>query len=120
MSCSVAELSIEIPARDAAVDPTALPEPVRKALVERAVLRCAETGYRRGAIFGAGRHTRWMGTGPWSDRGVEIVAILEPRDAAAPTWVGEILAALEDEGVDAVGGDGGWTIKPQVAPVVKE
>ena len=34
----------------------------------------------------------------------EIVAILEPRDAAGPTWVGEILTALADEGLDAVGG----------------
>ena len=34
----------------------------------------------------------------------DIVAILDPWDAAEPDWIGEILAALEDRGVTAVGG----------------
>ena len=59
----------------AGVDPTKLPEPVRRALVERAVLECLLAGHRRIAIFGAGQHTRRLGLEPWAS--LEVVAILD-------------------------------------------
>ena len=34
----------------------------------------------------------------------DIVAILDPWDVAPPDWIGEIMAALEDQGVTVVGG----------------
>ena len=74
MSFSPVDVSTEPPPGGTVVDATALPEPVRMALVDRAVLRCVHAGYRRVALFGAGRHTRWMGLDAWSSRGVEIVA----------------------------------------------
>jgi SAM-dependent methyltransferase len=83
MSCSAAEPGVAAAAGDVAVDPTALPEPVRQALVDRAVLRCVHAGYRRVAILGAGQHTRWMGTAPWSARGIEVAAFLDERPPAA-------------------------------------
>ncbi len=82
MSCSPVYERTERPPGGTVVDATALPEPVRKALVDRAVLRCVQAGYRRVALFGAGQHTRWMGLEAWSSRGVEIVAILDETPPA--------------------------------------
>ncbi|TDJ58098.1 MAG: methyltransferase domain-containing protein, partial [Planctomycetota bacterium] len=97
MSCSPAEATIE---RPSGVDASALPEPVRKALVDRAVLRCLDAGYRRIALFGAGQHTRWMGSAPWLSRGVEIVTILDETPPAESML--DIRICHPDELADAV------------------
>ncbi len=44
MSCSPVDVGTERPPGGTVVDATALPEPVRKALVDRAVLRCVQAG----------------------------------------------------------------------------
>jgi hypothetical protein len=52
---------------------------VRAALIDRAALQCAASGWQRIAIFGAGRHTQRMSGEPWASRGLEIVAVLDDR-----------------------------------------
>ena len=56
---------------------------MRRRLVARAAAACAERGWRRIALYGAGRHTRMFIRQPWMWHGVEVVAVLDdtPRGA---------------------------------------
>ena len=95
--------TIDAPPSGPAVDPSALPAPVRLALVERAVLACLLAGHRRITLFGAGRHTRRIGLEPWTSRGIEVVAILD-QDPPVETLLGRPVRRpddLEDE-IDAI------------------
>lgn len=53
------------------------PEALTRALVDRAALECVSLGARRIALFGAGRHTRRIGTAPYLARGLKVAAILD-------------------------------------------
>ncbi len=95
--------TIDAPPSGPGVDPSALAEPVRTALVDRAVLKCLLAGYRRIALFGAGRHTRRIGLEPWTSRGIEVVAIVD-QNPSGQTMFGRPTCrpgALESE-IDAV------------------
>lgn len=72
-------------------------------LIERCAAWCAREGYRRIALFGAGRHTRPITRQPWATFGVRVVAIVDdsPRTdsiGGVPVCRPEALA----EPVDAV------------------
>jgi hypothetical protein len=49
----------------------------RDALVAHVAARCAELGYRRIVLFGAGRHTTPYVRHPWCDHGITVVAIAD-------------------------------------------
>lgn len=50
---------------------------LKRALVAAAAMRCAESGWNRIAIYGAGRHTATITRQPWAWHGVRVVAILD-------------------------------------------
>jgi len=54
---------------------------LRAALIDRAALECAALGCTRIALFGAGSHTRSIGTAPFERRGLDVVAILDDQPA---------------------------------------
>ncbi|MFO0832285.1 MAG: hypothetical protein U0637_10660 [Phycisphaerales bacterium] len=58
------------------------PRAARRILIERAALLCRAGGARRIALWGAGRHTRAMGTDAFTALGLRVVTILD--DNAAP------------------------------------
>ena len=95
--------TIDAPPDGTGVDPSVLPEPVRRALVGRAVLECKLAGYRRIALFGAGRHTRWMGIEPWASPGLEVVVILD-QDPSIKQLFGRRVFRPEDytDPIDAI------------------
>jgi ubiquinone/menaquinone biosynthesis C-methylase UbiE len=76
---------------------------MRQRLVARAATLCAERGWRRIALYGAGRHTRLFIRQPWAWNGVEVVAVVD--DNAQGSRVGGLCVvhprALETP-VDAV------------------
>jgi hypothetical protein len=97
------ETTLDAPPDDPGIDPSALPEPVRLALVERAALKCVVAGYRRIALFGAGRHTRRVGLEPWTRKGLEVVAILDENPAQRVLLGRPVLRPSDvDDGIDAV------------------
>jgi len=52
---------------------------LRRRLIESIAERCAALGYRRIALFGAGRHTAAIIRQPWAWFGISIVAVLDDR-----------------------------------------
>lgn len=56
---------------------------LQRRVIELAADLCAARGYRRIALYGAGRHTAAIVRQPWASRGVTVVAILDdaPRDS---------------------------------------
>jgi predicted SAM-dependent methyltransferase len=52
---------------------------LRRRLVELVADRCAASGYRRIALYGAGRHTPPIIREPWATRGIEVVAVLDDQ-----------------------------------------
>lgn len=66
-----------------APDPLTLPphasthEQIKAALINNAALTCRVRGYRRIALYGAGRHTREMRLAPFERAGVRVVRILD-------------------------------------------
>lgn len=50
---------------------------LRSRLIDQTAQRCADAGYRRIALYGAGFHTTPIIRQPWQWRGVEVVAVLD-------------------------------------------
>lgn len=72
------------PARAAAPAPEPNVDPRKLRMVGAAAARCAQNGWRRIALYGAGRHTPPIIRQPWKDCDVQVVAVLDddPRLAA--------------------------------------
>lgn len=76
---------------------------LRKRLVEMTAELCAARGFKRVALFGAGKHTEAILPGPWAAAGVRVAAVLDdapsrPDIAGVPVMKPE---ALREE-IDAV------------------
>lgn len=50
---------------------------LRRRLIESIAERCAASGYRRIALYGAGRHTAPIIRQPWAWHGIAVVAVLD-------------------------------------------
>lgn len=71
-------------ARDPALSPEPNVDPRKLRMIGIAAARCAQNGWRRIALYGAGRHTAPIIRQPWKDCDVQVVAVLDddPRLAA--------------------------------------
>ncbi len=72
-----ADATADHAALHAANDPGAL----RARLVDLTARLCAARGFKRIAIFGAGRHTQSILPGPWAEAGVQVIAVLDDAPA---------------------------------------
>jgi ubiquinone/menaquinone biosynthesis C-methylase UbiE len=52
-------------------------DPVKLRMIDAAAVHCAQNGWRRIALYGAGRHTPPIIRQPWKDRDVQVVAVLD-------------------------------------------
>ncbi|MCK4873045.1 MAG: methyltransferase domain-containing protein [Phycisphaerales bacterium] len=76
---------------------------LRDRLVEQAARTCVEHGYRRIALYGAGKHSLAYARQPWRSLGIEVVAVLDD-DPKIESLSGVRVCRPEsfEESVDAV------------------
>lgn len=78
-------------------------EALKQRVIELTAETCAANGYRRIALYGAGRHTAPITHEPWAARGIAVVAILDDRPTAGDlNGVPVMTPAQLSEHVDAV------------------